>query len=89
MKVELSLLDALAYQVGVACLSDLHDMKGVEKVRMARALEKIPAGDAELSEWNDALCYITGQPEAETAEAARERLMEWLNSPEQKVAVSG
>ena len=88
MKVELSLLDVLAYQVGVACLSDLHGMKGVEKVRMARALEKIPAGGAELSEWNDALCYITGQPTEETAGAARERLMEWLNGPEQKVAVS-
>ena len=74
----LPLLDFLAYQVGSPYLSDLPRMNGA---RLARELEQIPAEAASLHDWNDALDYLTGAPPEDTAQAAKERLIQSLSRP--------
>ena len=77
----LPLLEFLAYKAGCPYLSDLPRVSGWQRVRMARELEHIPAEDAGLREWNDALAYLAGAPPEETAQAARERLIHALEKP--------
>ena len=45
---------------------------------MCRALEKLPADGCSLSQWNDALSYLTDLPPQDTAEATRAALLEFL-----------
>lgn len=78
----LSLLEFLAYKAGCPYLSDLQDIADWQRSRLARELEQIPAEDAGLREWNDALAYLTGAPPEGTAQAARERLIQSLSRPQ-------
>lgn len=82
MRIEMSLLEVLALQLGCGYLSDLRFLRGWERMRLARRLETIPAKDADLSDWNDALEYLAGdkhpRPDAAQAKAA---LMEALTAP--------
>lgn len=71
----LPLLEFLAYKAGCAYLSDLPHASGWQRVRLAHALERVPAEAAVLREWNDALDYLAQAPPEETAQAARERLI--------------
>lgn len=77
----LSLLEFLAYKAGCPYLSDLQDIADWQRSRLARELEQIPAEDAGLREWNDALDYLTGAPPEDTAQAAKERLVHLLSQP--------
>lgn len=63
------------------CLSDLRYLNEWQRARLARALEEIPADAAGVWEWNDALAYLSRYPPQETAEAARERLIQSLSRP--------
>lgn len=78
MRVQMSLLEYLSYRCKPAILSDLHDMGELERNRLARAIGLIQAGDVPLGDWNDALLYLSNGPPQPTAEAARERLMDYL-----------
>lgn len=55
----LGLLESLQVQVGCMYLSDLHTPSNLPLVQ--RALRKIKPDSYGLREWNDAVCYITGQ----------------------------
>ena len=71
----LPLLEFLQYKAGCTYLSDLRRLDGWQRARLARVLEQIPADAADLHTWNDALDYLAQAPPANTAEAARERLI--------------
>ncbi len=71
----LPLLEFLQYKAGCTYLSDLKSINGWQRARLARVLEQIPADAADLHTWNDALDYLAQAPPANTAEAARERLI--------------
>ena len=75
----LPLLEFLAYKAGCAYLSDMPHASGWQRVRLAHALERVPAEAAVLREWNDALDYLAQAPPEETAQAARERLIQSLS----------
>lgn len=81
MTCELPLLEALSVQVNCRFLSELSCLDELDRRRLARALERIPPDAASLKEWNDALQYLARQPPEETAEAARERLIQSLSRP--------
>lgn len=83
MTFEIPLLDALSIQADCDYLSDLRCLSGWQKMRLARALERVPADAASLKEWNDALDYLVRDPPQETAQAARERLIQSLSQPRQ------
>lgn len=72
--LSIPLLDYLAYKSGGVYLSDLKYLDGWQRVRLARALEEIPAEAADLRTWNAALDYLAQAPPEQTAEAARNRL---------------
>lgn len=59
--MKLSLLDVMALQSGCMYLSDLRRMSNFQKRYLAQDLKDVEANDASLSEWNDALEYITGK----------------------------
>lgn len=75
----LPLLEFLAYKAGCQYLSDLPFAGGWQRARLARELEQVPAEVAALWEWNDALDYLAQAPPEETAQAARERLIQSLS----------
>ena len=75
----LQLMDFLVYQVRCSYLSDLPHSAGWQRVRLVRALEKIPPEAASLHDWNDTLDYLVQAPPEETAQAAREQLLSLLN----------
>lgn len=75
----LPLLEFLAYKAGCPYLSDLPRVSGWQRTRLARELEHIPAESASLHDWNDALEYLAQAPPEETAQAARERLIQSLS----------
>lgn len=81
MVFKIDLLDALSMRAGCTCLSDLHALNEWQRVRLARELEQVPADAAELKEWNDALQYLFRDPPQDTAETARERLIQSLSRP--------
>ena len=74
-----SLLDRLAARMGCTYLSDLHWMDRTQKAKLASVVWHIEPEDATLFEWNDALLYLAGNPPAETAGAAREKLLDYLS----------
>lgn len=77
--MELSFLDVLAYKAGCAYLSDLRYIDGIQRLKLLRALEKIPAEAVSLREWKDAILYLTGVERAcGSAEQARENLINGL-----------
>ena len=83
MTFEIPLVDALSIQADCMYLSDLRYLDKWQRVRLARILEQLPADAASLEEWNGALQYLAQQPPEETAEAARERLLQSLSQPRQ------
>lgn len=78
MVFEMDLLDVLSLIAGCRNLSDLRCLDNWQRVHLARALEKIPTRAASLAEWNDALAYLARDSPQETAEAARDRLIQSL-----------
>ena len=74
-KTALSLLEYLVGYSGCEYLSDLHYLAEWQKVRLAQKIERIPCSEASLSEWNDALCYLTNLPKEQSAEKARRQLL--------------
>lgn len=78
MTLEIPLLDALSIQAGCMYLSDLNYLDKWQRMRLARTLEQLPADAASLEEWNSALQYLAQHPPEETAEAARDRLIQSL-----------
>lgn len=72
------LLEYLAYISGSKYLSDLHYLDGIERNRIAQALENISSESVSLWEWNDALNYLTGGGPAASPSAARELLIEQM-----------
>lgn len=75
---EFSLLEMLSVIAHCGYLSDLRYLQGWERTRLARRVEKIPCVAAPLSEWNAALCYISGEAPQPTAKSAREHLLLYL-----------
>lgn len=73
------LLDVIAKELCCENLSDLRYMKSFSRMRAARFIEEmIPAADASLNEWNDALSYLASAPAEGTQDEARQRLLEYL-----------
>lgn len=73
------LLDVIAKELCCEYLSDLRFMKSFSRIRAARFIEeRIPASDASLNEWNDALSYFASAPAENTQVEARQRLLEFL-----------
>lgn len=80
MPREMSLLDAMAVQVGAAYLSDLHRLNDQQRIQLAQSLEKVAAKDEDLFEWNDALAYLAGKKETyPSAEQTKAALLDFLN----------
>ena len=81
MTAEIPLLEAMQVRMGSCYLSDLRFLTNGKRMRLARVLADIPATSASLREWNDALLYLSNGPPAQTAEAARARLIQALSRP--------
>ena len=79
----LPLLEYLSHRAGCAYLSDLKYINGWQRARLARVLEEIPAGAADLRIWNDALGYLAQAPPEQAAEDARALLITKLSQPMQ------
>lgn len=79
--MEVSLLEVMQARMNCEYLSDLHQLSAVDRKRMSREWEKIRPEDATLREWNDALVYLSNNQPEQTAEAARERLIQSLSQP--------
>lgn len=76
---QISLLDVMRILLGCAYLSDLRFLNGEQKRFLAQRLALIPADDADLPEWNDALEYLTGAGCLPSAEQARAALIAGLS----------
>ncbi len=70
-----ALLDLLSLRMGCAYLSDLRYLGGARREKLAGEVERLPAREEDLREWNDALAYLTEAPPEPTARAAKERLI--------------
>lgn len=81
MTAKIALLEFMQVRMGFSYLSDLQFLSNCERMRLARVLADIPAASATLREWNDALMYLSNGPPEQTAEAARERLIQSLSHP--------
>jgi len=79
--MEVSLLEVMQARMNCEYLSDLHQLSAVDRKRLSREWEKIRPEDATLREWNDALVYLSNNQPEQTAEAARERLIQSLSQP--------
>lgn len=75
MKMQVSLLDAMAIHAGCICLSDLRCVDKWQKKRLVQLLHSLSTDIASLYEWNEALYYLTGESAQKTAEDARTKLM--------------
>ena len=81
MVAEIPLLEVMRVRMGAFYLSDLRLLPSYERMRLARVAADIPATSASIREWNGALLYVSGIPPEQTAEAARERLIQSLSQP--------
>ena len=71
----------MAIQIGCTYLSDLHYIDDYQRSQLARVLEKIPARDEDLFEWNDALEYLAGvRTPCSSAEQAKAALIAALSA---------
>lgn len=79
--VKASLLDLMSIQMGCDYLSDLRLLDHTRRAELAEKLGKLPARDADLHDWNDALHYLIGdgRPRA-TAEQAKSALIAGLTA---------
>ena len=80
-KKHLSLLERLAQKAHCRHLDDLQYLELWEHALLARDLERIPAGEAPLEEWNRALDCLAKAPPETTAEKARQQLIRYLSLP--------
>ncbi len=78
VRIELSLLDLLAMQMGCTYLSDLRYLNGLERQRLIQKLTYLSPCEEDIKSWNDALDYLTGAPPEQTAAMAKSRLTELL-----------
>lgn len=78
----LSLLEFLAYKAGCPYLSDLRFLSPEQRRYLAQGLERLTPRKEDTWEWNDALAYLSAEPSQETAQAARERLIQSLSWPQ-------
>ena len=78
METSMSLLDELARRVDCEILSDLRYLDRQGRGQLARAVEALSPDGVPLSQWNDALCYLTGEPPQGSCEEAQARLLAWL-----------
>lgn len=79
---KISLLDILAFIAEGCYLSDLCYLYTNQEQRrqLADILMDIPSGSFSLSEWNDALAYLTGVSGMNTIEQAKGTLIECLRT---------
>lgn len=82
--IEIGLLDYLSWKAGCACLSDLRYQSG--RARLRCALEKLPPGQCQEAEWVEAARYLTRR-DFETAEEARDALLQWAGRTAEGAAV--
>lgn len=75
---EISLLEFLALKLNCVCLSDLRFLPDWRRKQLANEIENIPPQNVSVSEWNDALCYLTESEAEKTKEEARIRLISLL-----------
>lgn len=78
MQIQISIVDYIALKLGIHYISDLPRMDTASRIDACRALEKVKAEDESLAGWNDALCYLVGEPPAESQVEARTRLIQKL-----------
>ena len=71
----MGLLERCTEEVGCTYLSDLRYLDTKERFRLAGAVEQIPPGEYSLTEWNDALDYLTGGAPAPSTGEAKQRLL--------------
>lgn len=69
------LLERCTEELGCDYLSDLRYLDTQGRFRLACALERIPTGYYNLTEWNDALDYLVGGGPAPSAGEAKKRLL--------------
>lgn len=77
----LSLMDLLAARMGCSYLSDLPHLDAPMRLRLADVLEKIPAEDYDLAQWNDALRYLADARPRKESWDARMALIVELSTP--------
>ena len=75
MRVEITLLDYMAYRAGCPCLSDLHSLDPVGRARLCRLVECLEPAAASPREWQDAAAYLSGRPASSAPEEARAQLL--------------
>ena len=78
MTAEQSLLDLLSIQMGCMYLSDLRFLSLEQRWYLAQRLNRLPPREEDVREWNDALTYLTGASPEQSAQAAKERLVQML-----------
>ncbi len=59
MRTQMPLLDAMAVQMKCEYLSDLRLLSSEQRRFLAAELGRVPAEKVPLSEWNDAVEYLT------------------------------
>lgn len=70
----LSLPDVLAEGMGYPFISDLRQISGKERLRMAQKLEALSADAYPLAQWNEALAYLIVSSPEDSPGKARNRL---------------
>ena len=78
MRLEQSLLDLIAIQMGCPHLSDLHFLTGAQRERLAAKLGTLTPREEDLDQWNEALAYLTQAPPQPSAQGAKIRLIQRL-----------
>ena len=76
----LSLLEFLAYKAGCPYLSDLRFLSQEQRQYLAHKLDRLTPRNEDVRDWNDALNYLTGALSVDTAQAAKEQLVQLLTS---------
>lgn len=79
--MRMSLLDAVIIQTRCQRPNDLGSLCRLQRIELARAVEKLDAEMAELGEWNEVLTYIAHVPGEKDQKDARKKLIELLLLP--------
>ena len=80
MMVRQSLLDLMSIQMGCMYLSDLRFLSQEQRQYLAHKLDRLTPRNEDVRDWNDAMNYLTGAPPMDTAQAAKEQLVQLLTS---------
>lgn len=75
-----SLLERLAERMGCVYLSDLSYLKGEQRDHLIQEIRATPASSASISDWNDALDYLTQTSPIPDPETAKETLISQLST---------